>query len=252
MYYDANNGFPNLYANNANWVNGMINNFQNILNTPVTGTYSTTASYLNATYNSYITAQGYGMSLGSTSTGNSGAGYSAFNVIQQDLLAGSNTLIFMGPGSTNQWWGFHVMDVVGFNASNHTLIALDPDNNRYGGYGYPGTNTSPPSSGYYTNRFGVPVPYSLAFYNTNEPMPIESGFGDLGGPTNSLLQSYTVDAGGDITSGIYADTYISSIFAIGPVPEPSSIALGVVAAATFGAYRRVRRKKRLRNGLQKS
>jgi hypothetical protein len=248
MYYDANNGYANLYANNANWVTAMTSNFKSILNNPVSGSYPTLTSSLAATYSSYIATQGYGMTLGVTTTGNSGAGYSAFNAVQQDLLAGSNALILIGPGSTNQWWGFHVMDVVGFNASNHSLIVLDPDNNKYGGGGFPGTNTSPPSSGFYTNGFKVPVPYNLVYYNTNEPIPIESGWGDVGGPTNSLLQSYTVDAGGDITSGAYDETFITSVFAIGPVPEPSSIALGVVGATTFAAYWRRRRKKRPRRG----
>lgn len=250
MYYDANNGFANLYANNANWVSGMVTNFQNILSASPSGSFPTVTASLSATYSNYISSQGYGTSLGVTATGNSGGGYAAFNLIEQDLLGGSNALILIGSGSNNQWWAFHVLDVVGFNASNHSLVVLDPDNNTYGGGGFPGTNLNPPLSGYYTNSAKVLVPYNLVYYNTNESLPVETGlWSQVGGPTNSLLQSYTVDAGGDISGGAYDETYITSVFSIGQVPEPSAIALGLAAAATFGACRRLRRKKRPKSAL---
>jgi PEP-CTERM motif len=246
MYYDANNGFANLYANNANWVTGMNNNFNAIFNTA--------GPNLASQYDNYIANQGYGASMGVNTLVNSFAGgYSMYNAIQANLFAGSNVLILTLPGttanpsnspaiSTNQWWSFHVMDVVGMSATNHNLVVLDPDNNQYGGGGFPGSGTNPPTSGVYTNSYGVGVPYNLAYYNTNEAIPIANGWGNVGGPTNSALQMYSTDATGDITSGIYDNTYIAGFFAIGPVPEPSSTALALVGAAVLGGYWRARRK----------
>jgi hypothetical protein len=222
MYYDSNNGFPNLYANNANWVNAMNTNFFNIY---ASGGNINVAN--PAFMTSYIANQSYGASLGVNSMTNSSGGYSIFNAFEQNLLAGSNVLIRILDGTnTNQWWNFHVMDAVGFNATNHTIVVLDPDNNMYGGFGLP----------------GVP-PNNLVYYTNSEPFPIESGWGDVGNPTNSLLQAYTVDANGNITDGIYAGTRISNIYAIGPVPEPSVFALGLASVTIFGAYRLARRKK---------
>jgi MYXO-CTERM domain-containing protein len=132
------------------------------------------------------------------------------------------------------------MDVVGFAASNHSIIVLDPDNTRYGAIGFAGTNASPPPTGLFTNYDGYATPYTLSLYTTNNPFPVENGWADVGAPTNSLLQSYTVDANGFITSGIYAGTKVDEFFAIGPVPEPSSIALGLLSVAAFRAYRRRR------------
>jgi hypothetical protein len=88
------------------------------------------------------------------------------------------------------------------------------------------------------------VPYNLVYYNTNEPFPLENGWGDVGNPTNSLLQTYTVDANGVITSGIYAGTQIDGLWAIGPVPEPSVFALSAASATLFTVWRMRRRKRR--------
>jgi hypothetical protein len=242
MYYDANNGFANLYPNmgNPNWVATMNNNLTTLINTPF-GNPLTPANFMNT----YIAAQGYGGVLGEATTANSGGGYSIYNAFTSDLLAGSNVLIYItqNTGVTNQWWGFHVMDAVGFSVTNHTIDVLDPDNNQYGGYGFPGTAANPPASGFYTNSYGVSVPYNLVDYNTNEPVPIENGFGDVGNPTNKDIQQYTVDANGNITSGIYAGTQINYLFAIGPVPEPSVFALGLAIAVVSGGYRLARRRK---------
>jgi hypothetical protein len=220
MYYDSNNGFPNLYTNNVNWVDAMSTNLLALINTP------------SPFMSTYISNKNYSSVLGVTTTVNSGASNFVFNAFEQNLLAGSNVLIHLIPGTnTNQWWSdFHVMDAVGFNASNHTIVVLDPDNNRYGGFGIPNANS---------NAF----PYNVVNYINSEPIPIESGWGDVGNPTNSLLQAYTVDASGNITSGIYAGTQIDGFFAIGPVPEPSVFALGLASVTIFGAYRLARRKK---------
>src|SRR5258708_1204319 len=238
MYYDANHGFPNLYANNANWVTAMNNNLTTAINTADSG-------YPSFFMNKYISDQGYAATLGESTILNSGGGYSIYDSFTQNLNAGSNVLVHIvqNAGVSNQWWGFHVMDAVGYSASNHTIMVLDPDNNRYGAYGFPGTNANPPSSGFYTNGFNVGVPYNLVDYTNTQPIPIESGFGGVGNPTNSLLQQYTVDANGVITDGIYAGTQIDAIFAIGPVPEPSSFALLLGAALAFGGFRVARRKK---------
>ena len=48
---------------------------------------------------------------------------------------------------------------------------------------------------------------------------------------------------GNITDGIYAGTRIGMIFAIGPVPESSSLVLGLMSLTAFAGYRLVRRKK---------
>ena len=105
---------------------------------------------------------------------------------------------------------------------------MDPDNNQYGGYGLP---TVAP------NNY---VPYST---NTtaNISAVIETGlWSQVGDPTNSLMQQYTVDANGNITDGIYAGTHIDYLYDIGPVPEPSVAALGLLAAA-LAAWRLGRR-----------
>ena len=239
MYYDSTIGFPNLYANNANWVNGMVNNFVNILATDVGSQFS----YMR----NYLYTQGYGGTLSMNITTNVGGANAMFNGMKANLLAGSNVLVHIIPPSpnTNQWWGYHVMDVVGFAASNHSIVVLDPDNTRYGAIGFPGTNASPPLRGFYTNYDGYGIPYNLKLYTTNNPFPVESGWADVGVPTNSLLQSYTLDANGFITSGIYAGTKVDEFFAIGPVPEPSSIALGLLSVAAFSVYARRRRKREL-------
>jgi len=239
MYYDSTIGFPNLYANNANWVNGMVNNFVNILVTDVGSQFS----YMR----NYLYTQGYGGTLSMNITTNVGGANAMFNGMKANLLAGSNVLVHIVPPSpnTNQWWGYHVMDVVGFAASNHSIVVLDPDNTRYGAIGFPGTNASPPLTGFYTNYDGYGIPYNLKLYTTNNPFPVESGWADVGAPTNSLLQSYTLDANGFITSGIYAGTKVDEFFAIGPVPEPSSIALGLLSVAAFSVYARRRSKREL-------
>lgn len=69
-----------------------------------------------------------------------------------------------------------------------------------------------------------------------------SGWSDVGGTTNSLVQAYTVDANGNIIDGVYAGTSINSIDAIGLVPEPSSLALGLMSATAMGGYWRMRRR----------
>ena len=165
MYYDANTlGLANLYQNNAaDWVAGMDTNFLNIgTSAGANSGASTVGGIFSGQFQTYINNQGYA-SVGVTVAGNSGGGYAAFNNVTADLLAGSNALIFItnSAASTNQWWQFHVLDVVGFNQTNHTLDVLDPDNNKYGAFGFPGTNSSPPATGFYTNNFGVAVPYNL-------------------------------------------------------------------------------------------
>ncbi|HWX23080.1 MAG TPA: hypothetical protein VN578_24525 [Candidatus Binatia bacterium] len=240
MYYDHNNGFANLYADNAAWVNGMINNFTNIYFAG--GNQAPNPAFMNG----YIGNKGYAASLGMTPITNSTGGFSIFNNMRSGLLAGSNVLvrIELGPSATNQWWGYHVMDVVGFSSSNHNIIVLDPDNNRYGGYGLPDQSSNAPPMGYLTNGFGYGVPYNLVYNTNSQPLPVENGWGDVGNPTNSLLQAYTLDANGNITDGAYAGTKVTWIYDIGPVPEPSIAALGLVAAATLGARRLTGRKKR--------
>ena len=74
--------------------------------------------------------------------------------------------------------------------------------------------------------------------------PVEGGWGDVGNPTNSLLQAYAVNADGFITSGIYAGTYVDGFFAIGPVPEPSAIALAGISTGIFMMYRRRRNRSK--------
>jgi hypothetical protein len=223
MYYDHNNGFANLYLDNANWVTAMNNNLANII------------SFTNSPPNfmaAYIKNAGYGATLGVTEIDNSGAGgFSMFNSFTNNLLSGSNVLLFLEPHgqATNTWWGttFHVVDAVGFGGTNHSVIVLDPDNNKYGGFGYP------PGS----------KPFNLVDYTNTEPMPIENGWADVGGPTNSYLQSWTVDANGNLTSGDYADAQIAALLTIGAVPEPSPVALGLVSAVCYAGYRLARRKK---------
>ena len=113
------------------------------------------------------------------------------------------------------------MDVVGFDAINHKIVVLDPDNNMYGGYGLPGV-----------------APFNLVYYTNSQPFPVETGdWSQVGNPTNSLLQEYTVDASGNITDGIYAGTQIAYLYDIGPVPEPSAATLGIAAATAVVAFR---------------
>jgi hypothetical protein len=124
------------------------------------------------------------------------------------------------------------MDVVGFDAKNHTIVVMDPDNNKYGAYGIP--STSP-------NNY---VPYDT---NTTPSLStiVETGdWGQVGNPTNSLMQQYTVDADGNITDGVYAGTKISYLYDIGPVPEPSFAALALAAAVAFRARGSAWRKRR--------
>src|SRR6266566_4217281 len=45
MYFDSTIGFPNLYANNPDWVNGMVTNFLNILATDVGPQFSYMRNY---------------------------------------------------------------------------------------------------------------------------------------------------------------------------------------------------------------
>jgi hypothetical protein len=243
MYFDSTMGYGNLYQNNANWVNGMLLNFVNIYETPSASSPDFFTDFNNL-FNAYIASNGYGGSLVSTATTSFGGANGVYDTIHSDLLGGSNVLIHLATNSNmNQWWTYHVMDVVGF--SNNTIVVLDPDNNRYGGHGFPGSATNPPVSGFYTNGFGVGVPYNLVYYNTNEPFPLENGWGDVGNPTNSLLQTYTVDTNGVITSGVYAGTQIDGLWAIGPVPEPSVFAFGAASATVFTVWRLRRRTRRV-------
>jgi hypothetical protein len=113
----------------------------------------------------------------------------------------------------------------------HTIVVLDPDNNQYGGYGFKGT-----------------APFNYVPYSTNTTPNIsaiiETGqWSQVGSTTGSLMQQYTVDADGNITDGVYAGTQIQWVYDIGPVPEPSALALGLTAAALLAA-RRLRSAKR--------
>ena len=228
MYYDHNHGYANLYTDNSDWVSAMNANLANIIsftNTP--------PNFLE----SYITNKGYGSTLGVSEIDNSGAGgYAMYNAFTANLLAGSNVLIFLKPfgQATNTWWGstFHVVDAVGFAGTNHSVVVLDPDNNKYGGFGYP------PGS----------KPFNQVNYTNTEPIPIENGWADVGAGTNSYLQSWTVDATGNLVSGDYLDAQIAALITIGPVPEPSPAVLGLAAAICYGAYGLARRKKRLASG----
>jgi hypothetical protein len=238
MYYKSVMGFANLYQNDANWVSAMINNAYNIYNTPSTG--SGALDFYNSLYNNYISKSGYESQLISTTitsfTGENGV----YNTIKSSLLSGSSVLVNITPnGTQNQWWGFHVMNIVGF--SSNSIVVLDPDNNRYGGYGYPGASIDVPASGTLVNGYGVGIPYNLSFYNNSDPMPIVSGWSDVGNPSSSLLQTYAVDPDGVITSGGYAGTKISGLWTIAQVPEPSTYALFGIGA--IGMLIVMRRKK---------
>jgi hypothetical protein len=237
MYYDSTIGFPNLYTNSANWVNAMVGNFSAIAATDGTNQFS----YMR----NYLATQGYGGTLGINISINS-SNNSMWDGMRGNLLAGSNVLVHILPPApnTNQWWSYHVMDVVGFAVSNHSIIVLDPDNTRYGAIGFPGSAASPPPTGFYTNYAGYGIPYTLSAYTNSQAFPVESGWGNVGDPTNSLLQAYAVNADGFITSGIYAGTYVDGFFAIGPVPEPSAIALGALSTAVFVMYRRRRNRSK--------
>ena len=224
MYHLHNIGFANLYTDNANWVNAMNANLATIRGTPGGGD-----SWMNA----YIASNGYSSVLSETTLTSSG-GDSMFNALQQNLLSGSNVLVHIDPnGVSGLWWGttYHVVDAVGFDAVNKKIVIADPDNNRYGGFGFPGDST----------------PNNKVDYLSTQPIPIENGFADVGSDvnvvTNSLLQSYTVGANGVLSDGPYAGTKIDKLFAIGPVPEPASFALGLASALVFGGYRLARRRK---------
>ena len=224
MYFLHNNGFGNLYIDSANWVDAMNGNLAQIVGTPGGG---------DTWMNTYINNKGYASVLSENTIANPGGGFSVFNSFTNNLLAGSNVLIHIDANSvTGLWWSasYHVVDAVGFDAPNHKIIVADPDNNKYGGFGFPGDST----------------PNNKVDYLSSEPVPIENGFADVGANvtvvTNSLLQSYTVDANGVLTDGPYAGTKIDFLFAIGPIPEPSSVVLALVALTTFAACRRSRRK----------
>ena len=245
MWYDHNNGFPNLYANGTGWVDAMVNNFTNIyLSTSGFNAPASSPPFMNT----YILSQGYTNQLGMVPYQNPRSNSLAFSNLRNNLLAGSNVLVRIELTNatytvSNQWWGYHVMDVVGFSSSNNTMVVLDPDNTRYGASGLPLTF----APGYLTNNFGVGVPYNLVYNTNSQPFPEETGWGDVGNPTNSLLQAYQLSADGTILNGIYAGTQVTWLYDIGPVPEPSVAALALVAATTLGAWRWTRRKEKARN-----
>jgi hypothetical protein len=232
LYYLHNNGFGAAYTDNANWVTAMNSNLNSIV-----GTFNPT-SYNVTGMKNYITAVGLGTQLGVTSYANPGGATSAiFNTFTQDLLNGSNVLVHLDPnGVGGLWWGgtYHVMDAVGFDKVNSEIVVADPDNNKYGGFGFPGGAT--------TNLL-------VNYDPSSEALPTTSGFGDVGTITNAPLQEYTVDNTGKLTDGPYAGTLIDQLFVIGVVPEPSSIALVLTSAVMFGGYRLAgRRKSRARTG----
>jgi len=230
MYYLHNNGYGALYTDNANWVTAMNSNLNSIVGTP---------DGVNGFMSNYIAAKGYGAQLAVTTAVNPGGNTSAiFNTFTQDLLNGSNVLIHLvnSSGVSGLWWSntYHVVDAVGFDKVNGKIVIADPDNNKYGGFGYPGSTTT-----------NILVNYDAS----TELIPTASGFGDVGTITNAPLQEYTVDNTGKLTSGPYAGTLIDQLFVIGVIPEPSTIALVLTSAVMFGGYRLAgRRKNRPRTG----
>jgi len=229
LYYLHNNGYAQAYTDNGTWVAAMLTNLNSIVN----GTPGAFVSGMNT----YIGSLGLGTQLAVTGSANPGGNTSAiFNTFTQDLLDGSNVLIHIVPnGVPGLWWGggngpgnYHVMDAVGFDKVNSAIVVADPDNNKYGGFGYPGS--TPPN---------LQVNYDAS----TELIPTTSGFGDVGTITNAPLQEYTVDNTGMLTDGPYAGTTIDQLFVMGVVPEPSTIALMLTSAVMFGGYRLAGRRK---------
>ena len=226
LYYLHNNGYAQAYTDNPNWVTAMNSNLNSIV-----GTFNP-ASYNLTGMNNYLTALGLNTSLAATGVSNPGGNTDAiFNTFTQALLNGSNVLVHLAPnGVGGLWWSgsYHVVDAVGFDKVNNAIVVADPDNNQYGGFGFPGGAT--------TNLL-------VNYDPSSEAIPIANGFGDVGTITNAPLQEYTVDNTGKLTDGPYAGTLIDQLFVIGVVPEPSTIALVLASAAMFGGYRRAGRRK---------
>ena len=223
LFYLHNNGYAQAYVDNTNWVAAMLTNLSSVVN-------GSPGAFVNA-MNTYIGSVGLGTALVTTGPLNPGGNTSAiFNTLTQDLLDGSNVLVHLAPnGVGGLWWGgsYHVMDAVGFDKVNKAIVVADPDNNKYGGFGYPGDAT----------------PNLLVNYSPTNPPPIETGWGDVGSITNAYLQEYAVDNTGMLTNGPYAGTLIDQLFVIGVVPEPSTLALVLASAAMFGGYRLAGRRK---------
>jgi hypothetical protein len=227
LYYLHNNGYGAAFTDNANWVTAMNSNLNSIV-----GVFNVNGYSANG-MSTYIAARGLTASIGVTSVANPGGNTSAiFNTFTQDLLDGSNVLIHLvnNTGVSGLWWSntYHVVDAVGFDKVNSAIVVADPDNNKYGGFGFPGD----------------PNPNLLVNYDPNtQAIPLGNGFGDVGTITNAPLQEYTVDNTGKLTDGPYAGTTIDQLFVLGVVPEPSSIALVLASAVMFGGYRLAGRQK---------
>jgi len=227
LYYLHNNGWGQAYTDNPNWVTAMNSNLNSIV-----GVFNVSGYSANG-MTDYIAARGLSASIGVTTVANPGGNTSAiFNTFTQDLLNGSNVLIHLvnSSGVSGLWWSntYHVVDAVGFDIVNSAIVVADPDNNKYGGFGFPGDSN----------------PNLLVNYDpSTQTIPVTSGFGDVGTITNAPLQEYTVDNTGKLTDGPYAGTTIDQLFVIGVIPEPSTIALVLTSVVTLGGYRRASRRK---------
>ena len=116
MFYDHNSGFPNLFSDNpTDWTSGMLSNFFSIYAAPGGFDAAAGIGFMNGYIANPRGGAGYAGVIGATTVANTAANFSIFTNLTGALLAGSNVLLNIDPGtSTTQWWRYHILDVVGF------------------------------------------------------------------------------------------------------------------------------------------